>query len=190
MLGEEIGLPHALDAAGLTRVETDLAEHIVQLERSTLAYHLAGAAPYARGYRGAVPRAPSYAAEQRRHPRDGGKRAAQLRAGFLGADVGVSGANFLIADSGAVCTVTNEGNAELTTTIPRVHIVTAGIEKLACRAFRTRSFCCGCWCARRPAPDISPNIRRFHCGPKRAGEPRRAGSVSHRARRQRAHRAC
>ena len=54
----------------------------------------------------------------------------ELRQKFLTADVGISGANFLIADTGAVCTVTNEGNAELTTTPPRVHIVTAGIEKL------------------------------------------------------------
>ena len=54
----------------------------------------------------------------------------QLRQKFMRADVGISGANFLIADTGAVCTVTNEGNAELTTTPPRVHIVTAGIEKL------------------------------------------------------------
>ena len=73
----------------------------------------------------------------------------ELRGKFLSADVGISGANFLIADTGAVCT-TNEGNAELTTTPPRVHIVTAGIEKLVpslSHAFaRLR-----CWCGRRPA---------------------------------------
>ena len=49
---------------------------------------------------------------------------------LLAADIGISGANFLVADTGATCTVTNEGNAELTTTPPRIHIVTAGIEKL------------------------------------------------------------
>jgi len=54
----------------------------------------------------------------------------ELREKFLSADVGISGANFLVADTGATCTVTNEGNAELSTTPPRVHIVTAGIEKL------------------------------------------------------------
>ncbi len=53
-----------------------------------------------------------------------------LRQRFLSAEVGISGANFLVADMGSVCTVTNEGNAEMTTTPPRVHIVTAGIEKL------------------------------------------------------------
>jgi L-lactate dehydrogenase complex protein LldF len=54
----------------------------------------------------------------------------ELRRKYVAADVGISGANFLIAENGSVCTVTNEGNAELTTELPRVHIVTAGIEKL------------------------------------------------------------
>ncbi|MDZ7809839.1 MAG: LUD domain-containing protein [Arhodomonas sp.] len=53
-----------------------------------------------------------------------------LREKFLSADVGISGANFLIADTGTVTLVTNEGNADLGTTRPRVHIVIAGIEKL------------------------------------------------------------
>ena len=53
-----------------------------------------------------------------------------LREKFMAADVGISGANFLVADTGATCTVTNEGNAELSTTPPRIHIVTAGIEKI------------------------------------------------------------
>lgn len=52
-----------------------------------------------------------------------------LREEFMAADVGISSANFLVADTGATCTVTNEGNAELSTTPPRIHIVTAGIEK-------------------------------------------------------------
>ena len=55
----------------------------------------------------------------------------ELHNKFLTADAGVTGANFLIADMGAVCTVTNEGNAELTTTPPRIRIVTAGIKEFA-----------------------------------------------------------
>ena len=54
----------------------------------------------------------------------------ELRPTYVGSDVGISGANFLIAETGSVCTVTNEGNAELTTELPRMHIVTAGIEKM------------------------------------------------------------
>src|SRR6185295_13829698 len=59
---------------------------------------------------------------------------AVLREKFLAADIGISGANFLVADSGAVVLVENEGNARLTTTAPRIHIAVAGIEKLIPRA--------------------------------------------------------
>jgi L-lactate dehydrogenase complex protein LldF len=57
-----------------------------------------------------------------------------LRRKFLEADIGISGANFLVADSGAVALVENEGNARLTTSAPRIHIAIAGIEKLIPRA--------------------------------------------------------
>ncbi|MBB5710961.1 lactate utilization protein B [Sphingomonas xinjiangensis] len=131
MLGEEIGLPHALAEAGIERVETDLAEHIIQLagerpshivwpamhktrEQVSTLFRARHAEPHAEETIAAM------AQSARRH----------LRAAMLGADVGISGANFLLADSGAVCTVTNEGNAELSVVPPRVHIVTAGIEKL------------------------------------------------------------
>lgn len=131
MLGEEIGLPHALDAAGLDRIETDLAEHIVQLggdrpshivwpamhrtrEEVSALFHRAHRSPHREETIEAMV--------------DSARR--ELRGKFLSADVAISGANFLIADTGATCTVTNEGNAELTTTPPRMHIVTAGIEKL------------------------------------------------------------
>jgi L-lactate dehydrogenase complex protein LldF len=53
-----------------------------------------------------------------------------LRLKFMNADIGISGANFLIADTGSIVTVTNEGNAELTTTPPKTHIVTVGLEKI------------------------------------------------------------
>ena len=59
---------------------------------------------------------------------------AVLREKFLSADIGISGANFLIADSGAVVLVENEGNARLTTSAPKIHIAVAGIEKMIPRA--------------------------------------------------------
>ncbi len=131
MLGEEIGLPHALEAAGLERVETDLAEHIIQLAGDPPSHIVWPALHKTREQVAELFRA---------HHRDPGAMATveamvasarrQLREKFMAADVGISGANFLVADTGAVCTVTNEGNAELTTTPPRIHIVTAGIEKL------------------------------------------------------------
>lgn len=71
----------------------------------------------------------------------------ELRAKFLGADVGI-GANFLVADTGATCTVTNEGNAELTTTPPRIHIVMAGIEKLVPSTAHAFAWLRRPWCGR------------------------------------------
>lgn len=131
MLGEEIGLPHALAEAGIGRIETDLAEHIIQLsgerpshiiwpamhktrEQVSALFKASHRAPHAEETIAAM------AESARRH----------LREGMLAADVGISGANFLVADTGAVCTVTNEGNAELSLVPPRMHIVTAGIEKI------------------------------------------------------------
>ena len=57
-----------------------------------------------------------------------------LREKFLAADIGITGANFLVADSGAVVLVENEGNARLTSSAPKIHIAVAGIEKLIPRA--------------------------------------------------------
>ena len=131
MLGEEIGLPHALEKAGLNRVETDLAEHIVQLAGHTPSHIVWPAMHITR-----EKVADMFNSQHRRAPESGNienlvaSARKELRDKFLSADVGITGANFLLADSGAVCTVTNEGNGELTTTPPKVHIVTAGIEKL------------------------------------------------------------
>jgi L-lactate dehydrogenase complex protein LldF len=169
MLGEEIGLPHALDGAGFTRVETDLAEHIVQLSNDRPSHIIWPALHYRREDIAALFRTHHHT-PQNSDDVVGMVASARrrLRGGFLGADVGISGANFLVADRGAVCTVTNEGNAELTTTIPRVHIVTAGIEKLvpslshalALMRLLVRS---------ATGADIT-QYTTFHCGPKRAGD--------------------
>ena len=131
MLGEEIGLPHALAEAGIGRIETDLAEHIIQLADERPSHIIWPAMHKTREQVSALFKA------KHRTPHEEDSIAAmaesarrELRDRMLGADVGISGANFLIADSGAVCTVTNEGNAELSLVPPRVHIVTAGIEKI------------------------------------------------------------
>src|ERR1051325_6893666 len=54
----------------------------------------------------------------------------RLRGEFLRADMGISGANFGVADTGTIVLVTNEGNGRMVTTLPRVHVVLMGIEKL------------------------------------------------------------
>lgn len=169
MLGEEIGLPHALDAAGIERVETDLAEHIVQLggdrpshivwpsmhrtrEQVSEMFHKAHRAPHREETIEAMV--------------DSARR--ELRDKFLTADVAISGANFLIADTGATCTVTNEGNAELTTTPPRVHIVTAGIEKLV--PSTPHAFAMLRLLVRSATGGDITQYTTFHCGPKQPGD--------------------
>jgi L-lactate dehydrogenase complex protein LldF len=169
MLGEEIGLPRALADAGIERVETDLAEHIIQLAGDPPSHIVWPALHKTRE---------QVAELFRTHHTDPGAMATveamvqsarrQLREKFMAADVGISGANFLIADTGAVCTVTNEGNAELTTTPPRIHIVTAGIEKLVPSLAHAMTMLR--LLVRSATGAELTQYTTFHQGPKRAGD--------------------
>jgi L-lactate dehydrogenase complex protein LldF len=169
MLGEEIGLPHALDAAGIERVETDLAEHIVQLGGDRPSHIVWPSMHRTREQVSAMfkqaHRVP-HTEETIEAMVDSARR--ELRDKFLGADVAISGANFLIADTGATCTVTNEGNAELTTTPPRVHIVTAGIEKLV--PTQAHAFAMLRLLVRSATGADVTQYTTFHCGPRREGD--------------------
>ena len=131
MLGEEIGLPKALADAGIERVETDLAEHIIQLADEPPSHIVIPAMHKTREEVADLFKAHH---KEPKISEDVGvlveSARQELRPRYVGADVGISGANFLVASTGSVCTVTNEGNAELTTELPRMHIVTAGIEKV------------------------------------------------------------
>lgn len=170
MLGEEIGLPAALEKAGIRRVETDLAEHIIQLAGETPSHIVWPASHRTREdvktlfqqYHtdpGALETVEEMVQSARR----------QLRDNFLNADIGISGANFLLADSGSTCTVTNEGNAELTTTPPRVHIVTAGIEKLVPSMEHAMPLLR--LLVRSATGAEITQYTTFHNGPKRDGDP-------------------
>lgn len=169
MLGEEIGLPHALDEAGIERVETDLAEHIVQLGGDTPSHIVWPAMHRTREQVSEMfkklHRAP-HAEETIEAMVDSARR--ELRDKFLSADVSISGANFLVADTGATCTVTNEGNAELSTTPPRVHIVTAGIEKLV--PTMAHAFAMLRLLVRSATGADITQYTTFHCGPKQPGD--------------------
>jgi L-lactate dehydrogenase complex protein LldF len=134
MVAEEIGLNEALESAGLERIETDLGEYIIQLADEPPSHIIAPAIHKTKdqvsdlfqahhadlGFPERETSGPKLVAEAR----------AVLREKFLTADVGITGANFLVAETGSSCIVTNEGNGDLTNTLPRMHIVTAGIEKL------------------------------------------------------------
>ncbi len=131
MVSEESALDHAIEAAGLTVVETDLGEYILQINDYEPPSHLIGPALH---------KSKEEVAElfHRKHgtPLKAGidelclEARGVLRGHYLTADMGISGGNFFVAETGSVVLVTNEGNATLTTTLPKVHVAISGIEKI------------------------------------------------------------
>ena len=134
MIGEEIGINDFLEANAVTPIETDLGEYIIQL-RHELPSHIIAPAVH-------LTKAQVEADFRRAHSHLPADRSmvepetmlaearAVLREKFLAADVGITGANFLVAETGSSIIVTNEGNGDLTQTLPKAHIVLASIEKL------------------------------------------------------------
>ncbi len=130
MVSEEIELNHALEAAGIRGVETDLGEFIVQLAGERPAHIVAPAmhktrhdvsdlfAAHLQAERTDVPEQLTLVARR------------ALREMFARAGVGLSGANFAVAETGTVVLVENEGNIRFCTTTPRVHVALVGIEKI------------------------------------------------------------
>ena len=131
MVSEEIGLNHALEAAGIHAIETDLGEWIIQLAGETPS-HLVMPAIHKRKERIAELMERTLGREFPPDDIDRMVKAArtELRAKFLASGAGLSGANALIAESGSVMIVCNEGNNRMSVAIPPLHLVTAGIEKL------------------------------------------------------------
>ncbi len=134
MVTEEIGLGHYLEANGLESVETDLGEYIIQIRGETPS-HIVAPAFHLRK-RQIVE---SFRQKHVDLPKDRTLNDDQellqeargiLRRKFLAADVGITGANFCVAETGATIIVTNEGNGDLTQILPRVHVVVTGIEKM------------------------------------------------------------
>ena len=134
MVSEEIGLNEHLADNGIAPIETDLGEYIIQLRGEAPSHIIAPAvhlnkdqveADFRRVHTHLPPdrdlsEPTSLLAEAR----------GVLRDRFLAADVGVTGANFLVAETGTSIIVTNEGNGDLTQILPRIHIVIASIEKI------------------------------------------------------------
>ncbi len=130
MVSEEIELNHALETAGIRPVESDLGEYILQLANERPAHIVAPAIHKTRGdvadlferhvdpHRAEEPEELTAVARQ------------ALRTVFAEAGMGVSGANFAVAETGTIVTVENEGNIRFSTTAPRVHVALVGIEKL------------------------------------------------------------
>jgi L-lactate dehydrogenase complex protein LldF len=134
MIAEEIGLNEYLEANGVTPVETDLGEYIIQLRHEPPSHLIAPAIHLMKEQVAETFRAEHSSLDPKRSFAEArqlcDEARAVLRPRFLAADVGVTGANFLVAETGSSIIVTNEGNGDLTQTLPRVHIVLASIEKL------------------------------------------------------------
>jgi L-lactate dehydrogenase complex protein LldF len=134
MTSEEIHLNERLEQHRLEAVETDLGEWIIQLAHER-PYHIVAPALHKTRYDVADIFTEKLGVERELVVEKQTLIArARLREKFLAADIGVSGANFVVAASGAVCIVENEGNARLTTSAPKIHVAIAGIEKVIPRA--------------------------------------------------------
>lgn len=131
MTAEEIGLNAHLERAGYEVQETDLGEWIVQLRKEGPSHMVLPAIHLSRGQ---VADEFEKATGEPQDHEDVQKLVKvarrELRPKFLAADMGVSGANFCIAETGALAIVTNEGNGRLVNTLPGVHVALAGIDKL------------------------------------------------------------
>ncbi|TXL76024.1 iron-sulfur cluster-binding protein [Vineibacter terrae] len=173
MIAEEIALNDHLEAHGIEPVETDLGEYIIQLRREPPSHIIAPAVHLTKdqvadtflehhrklGFDKRLTERNDLVAEARQ----------VLRRRFLEADVGITGANFLVAETGSSMLVTNEGNADLTNTLPRVHVVIASIEKViptledAATLLRVL--------ARSATGQESASYTTFNTGPRRPDDP-------------------
>lgn len=131
MVTEEIHLGTALEKAGIKVWETDFGEFIVQL-REEGPYHIVTPAMHL--LRGQIATLFQEKLGQKIESDDPAYLMAVarrvLREAFFSAEMGISGANFLVADAGVIAISTNEGNGRLCTSIPRIHVVVTGIEKV------------------------------------------------------------
>ena len=128
---EETRLNHEIEAAGITVAETDLAEFILQVADEQPSHIIAPALHYSRERITALFKR-KFTTDL---PLDTGEELTKfarekLRQQFIAADAGISGANFVAADSGSLMLVESEGNIRMTTTLPPLHIAIAGIEKV------------------------------------------------------------
>jgi L-lactate dehydrogenase complex protein LldF len=130
MVTEEIGLNHALEAAGHRAVETDLGEYIVQLRGERPSHIITPAVHLRRHEVGELFHEKLGIPYTEDIPTLTDTARKLLRDIFLSADVGVSGVNFGVAETGTLTIVTNEGNGRMVTTLPPVHIAVMGMERL------------------------------------------------------------
>jgi len=173
MVSEEVGLNAHLEAAGLKVVETDLGEYLVQIRNEHPSHIIVPALHLTEGQvEDEFRRQHTHLAADRPLP-DPASMVAEARAvmreNYIKADVGITGANFLIAETGSSVIVTNEGNGDLTQSLARVHIVITSIEKV----MATLEDVAGILrlLARSATGQDITNYVTISTGPKRAADP-------------------
>jgi L-lactate dehydrogenase complex protein LldF len=131
MVSEESALDRAIEGAGKEVVETDLGEYILQINDYEPPSHIIGPALHKSKEEVSDLFARVHGTARKMEINELCLEARQvLRKHYLTADMGISGGNFFVAETGSVVLVTNEGNATLTTTLPDVHVAISGIEKI------------------------------------------------------------
>ncbi len=130
MLSEEMGLNARLEEAGVEPVETDLGEYLIQLRGET-PYHIVAPALHLSKEQVADLLQEEIGGPRYERAEDLTAAAReQLRGKFFEADMGITGANFLVAETGTLVLVTNEGNGRMCTSMPKVHVAIMGMEKV------------------------------------------------------------
>jgi L-lactate dehydrogenase complex protein LldF len=130
MVSEEVNLNERLEEAGVQVVETDLGEYILQLAHEPPSHIVAPAVHKSKEEVADLFQAAHHRERTVEIPALTKEARLALREHFLTADMGISGSNFVIAETGTTLTVTNEGNADMVTTLPRIHCVITGVEKV------------------------------------------------------------
>ena len=173
MISEEIELNHHLEQNGIAPVETDLGEYLIQLRKERPSHIIAPAVHLTRDQIEADFRKAHTHLDPKRDlteiPALVEEARSVLRQKYFAADVGVTGANFLIAETGTSIIVTNEGNGDLTQILPTVHIVIASIEKIV-PTLEDASAILRVLARSATGQDFS-NYTTLSTGPRRAGDP-------------------
>ncbi len=173
MISEEIELNHHLAENGIQPVETDLGEYLIQIRNEKPSHIIAPAVHLTRDQIEADFRKAHTHLDPNRDlteiPALVEEARSVLRQKYFAADVGITGANFLIAETGTSIIVTNEGNGDLTQILPRVHIVIASIEKIV-PTLEDASTILRVLARSATGQDFS-NYTTLSTGPRREGDP-------------------
>ncbi len=168
MVSEEMSLNEALIDEGYEVVETDLGEYIIQLAEEPPSHIIAPAVHKTKEQISDLFEKHHHTTRKETVPELVGEARAVLREKYFDAEVGITGGNFLVAETGSSVIVTNEGNGDLTQTLAKVHIVTSGIERVVPTLDDVSTFLRVL--ARSATGQDTETYTTYSTGPRRAGD--------------------